>query len=52
MSKGGGLHQTQGLNLMMMTVIDLDHGLLPASLSLIMKNTIIGKGVEARPIKA
>ena len=37
---------------MMMTVIDQDQGPLPASLSLIMKNTIICKGVEAQPIEA
>ena len=35
-SKGGDLHQAQGLHLMTMIVIDLDQGPLPASLSPIM----------------
>ena len=52
-SKGRGLHQAQGLHLMMMMiVIDLDLGPLPMRLSPIMRSVIIGKGIEARPIGA
>ena len=35
---------------MMMTVIDPDQGLFLVSLSLIMRNAIIGEGAEARPV--
>ena len=37
---------------MTMTVIDLDQGPLPASLSPIMKSIIIGKRIKAQPIRA